>query len=155
MNNNIVTVESSPPSVPHPLLHPLHLHCIWLHPLCPPTPLVPYHIRFLSWVQCWWVRSCGQESLQLLCVCVHGCVVCNTAANYMVTCFIYVYCEHYTIIMRSYSYRNHKKFHMKALMHVYVNRFSGHERQKVSSQDVFYVPFIETLTLCCLNSART
>ena len=47
-------------------------------PLCPahsPRPLTLYHIHFLClWVQCWWVRSCGQETLQHLCVCVGVCV---------------------------------------------------------------------------------
>ncbi len=42
-----VTVESSPPSVPRPLLHPPHLHRIWLHPLVPrPLPSSPNSLSY-------------------------------------------------------------------------------------------------------------
>ncbi len=41
-----VTVESSPIFVPS--LYHIHFFCLWL--------------------QCWWIMSCKQETLQLLCV---------------------------------------------------------------------------------------
>ncbi len=42
-----VTVESSPPSVPRPLLLPPHLHRIWLHPLVGrPLPSSPHSLSY-------------------------------------------------------------------------------------------------------------